>query len=73
MATIRVRGIPIFFEHDLARLAEFLTTGNYFGSPWDPKALFTDVPPEQLEEALEKIASAKDHEDEQPEGDAPVE
>ncbi len=59
IATIRVRGIPMFFEHDLAPLADFLQTGNYFGSPWEPKALFTEVPAEALREALDKITSAE--------------
>ena len=65
MATIRVKGIPIFFEHDLAHLGAFLQTGNYFGSPWDPKTLFTDVPQEELQAALEKITSATDDQEEQ--------
>lgn len=73
MATIRVKGIPIFFEHDLIQLGKFLQTGDYFGSPWNPKALFTDVPQEQLQAALEKITSAKADEDEQTgQGDEPV-
>jgi hypothetical protein len=66
MATIRVRGIPIFFEHDLAPLGDFLKSGNYHGAPWDPTTLFADIPQDQLQEALGKITSAKDDEDEMP-------
>ncbi|HKI34456.1 MAG TPA: XamI family restriction endonuclease [Gemmataceae bacterium] len=57
IATIRVRGIPIFFEHDLTPLADFLRHGEYFGSPWNPQSLFLEVPPAQLQAAIEKIAT----------------
>ena len=64
IATIRVRGIPIFFEHDLAPLGDFLMTGSYFGSPWNPKSQFTDVSQAELRAALEKITSAESDVDE---------
>ena len=73
MATIGARGIPIFFEHDLAPLADFLKTGNYFGAPWAPEALFKEVPRQELQEALEKIASAKEEDEGPPDSEGPGE
>jgi hypothetical protein len=58
IATIKKRGIPIFFEHDLPRLMAFLQSGLYYDSPWDPAALFPDVPQVEVEAALEKIQTA---------------
>jgi len=58
VATIKQRQIPIFFEHDLARLVEFLRSGLYYGEPWDPAGLFAEVPAEELTEALENIQTA---------------
>jgi hypothetical protein len=58
IATIQKRGIPIFFEHDLARLVAFLQSGLYYDEPWDPAALFPDVSQEEVEAALEKIRTA---------------
>jgi hypothetical protein len=58
IATIQKRGIPIFFEHDLPRLGAFLQSGVYYDAPWDPTALFPDVPREEVEAALEKIRTA---------------
>jgi hypothetical protein len=52
IATIQKRGIPIFFEHDLSRLAQFLQSGLYYDDPWNPAALFPDVPTAEVEAAL---------------------
>jgi hypothetical protein len=57
IATIKKRGIPIFFEHDLSPLTTFLQTGQYFGSPWNPGELFPDVVSADVEAAMEKIAT----------------
>jgi hypothetical protein len=51
-------GHPIFFEHDLGRLATFLSTGTYYDAPWDPAGLFTDVPADEVQAALDKIQTA---------------
>jgi hypothetical protein len=58
IATIRGRGIPIFFEHDLARLTTFLRTRTYYDADWNPAALFPDVPVEAVRATLEKIQTA---------------
>ena len=58
VATIKLRRIPIFFEHDLAELVGFLKFRQYYGSPWNPAALFAEVPVAELAEALEKIQTA---------------
>jgi hypothetical protein len=58
VATIKKRGIPIFFEHDLLPLTEFLQTGRYFGTAWDPSGLFPDVAETEVTAAMEKIATA---------------
>jgi hypothetical protein len=58
VATVKKRGIPIFFEHDLAQLSAFLRDGIYFGSPWSPRELFADVSDTDVEEAMEKITTA---------------
>lgn len=55
IATIQKRGIALFFEHDLGPLTEFLQTGNYFGAPWKPAALFPDVADTVLKDALSRI------------------
>jgi hypothetical protein len=57
IATIKKRGIPIFFEHDLALLTGFLQTGQYFGSMWNPLELFPDVAETDVAAAMEKIAA----------------
>ncbi|HZY89389.1 MAG TPA: hypothetical protein VFE78_31495, partial [Gemmataceae bacterium] len=58
IATIRGRGVPIFFEHDLTRLVAFLQTGVYYDAPWAPAALFPDVPVEEVQATLQKIQAA---------------
>ncbi len=58
IATIKQRGIPIFFEHNLSRLVVFLQSGLYYDEPWSPGALFPDIPQEEMEAALEKIRTA---------------
>ncbi len=58
VATIKQRKIPIFFEHDLAKLVEFLRSRRYYGIPWNPDALFPEVSETELAEALEKIQTA---------------
>lgn len=70
IATIRGRGIPIFWEHALDEMAAFVTQGLYYGAPWDPARLFPDVPDEDVRAVLERIesvstegASAEDAED----------
>ena len=55
IATIKRRPIPIFFEHDLSRLTEFLLTGLYYGAPWIPALLFPEMPEHEIVEAIEKI------------------
>ena len=64
VATIKKRGIPIFFEHDLASFTAFLERGEYFGLPWDPLGLFPDVPETDVEAAMEKIVAAPMDEEE---------
>jgi hypothetical protein len=58
IATIRGRGIPLFFEHDLARLTSFLRTRTYYDAAWNPAALFPEVPVEAVRATLEKIQTA---------------
>lgn len=58
IATIKRRGIPIFFEHDLSSLAVFLQTGQYFGAVWNPVGLFPDVAEPEVKAAAEIIATA---------------
>ena len=58
IATIKDRGIPVFFEHDLTPLAEFLLTGRYFGQTWNPKTLFPEVSDAEILQAAEGIATA---------------
>jgi hypothetical protein len=43
VATIKLRGIPIFFEHGLDRLVDYLKTDSYYGKKWNPNTLFPDV------------------------------
>ncbi len=57
IATIKKRGIPIFFEHDLAELTAYLRDGLYFGSNWNPSELFNDVAEKEVSAALEKMAT----------------
>ena len=66
MATIKKRQIPIFFEHNLAKLVEFLKSRVYYGSLWNPAALFPEVSTKELSEALEKIQTAATGDAEQP-------
>jgi hypothetical protein len=58
-ASIKLRQIPIFFEHDLAKLVEFLRSGLYYGAPWNPEALFAEVPAREIAEALENIQTTQ--------------
>jgi hypothetical protein len=58
VATIKERKIPIFFEHNLAKLVEFLRFGLYYDSPWDPNSLFPDVSELELTQALANIQTA---------------
>jgi len=58
VATIKLRGIPIFFEHDLGKLTEFLTQGTYFGSGWDHLALFPDTSADELQMGLKKLQTS---------------
>jgi len=58
IATIKKRGIPIFFEHELGELTAFLREDLYFGSTWNPGELFNDVAEPEVSDALEKIATA---------------
>jgi len=58
VATIKQRQIPIFFEHDLDKLVEFLKSRLYYGVQWNPNTLFAEVPASELDEALEKIQTA---------------
>jgi hypothetical protein len=73
IATIKKRGIPIFFEHDLSHFTEFLTTGRYFGTGWNPAGLFPDVTETDVEAAMEKIATAPTNEGDKQPGEAPAE
>lgn len=73
IATVQKRGIPIFFEHDLARLVAFLQSGLYCEEPWVPAALFPDVPQDEVAAALEKIRTAPVDADETEESKAPPE
>ena len=70
VATIRGRGIPVFWEHDLDRLQEFVVRGTYYGAPWDPASLFSEVPTERVLEGLEEIQTARSTSTEA--GDEPV-
>jgi hypothetical protein len=58
VATIKQRQIPVFFEHDLGQLVEFLRSRQYYGAAWNPAALFAEVPETELVEALENIQTA---------------
>lgn len=58
VATIRERRIPVFWEHDLARLAEFIIQGTYYGAPWKPETMFQDVSEAEIQEALVVIDTA---------------
>lgn len=58
IATIKLRGVPIFFEHALDRLSDFLCDGLYYGATWDPSTLFPDVSIREAEAALAKIKTA---------------
>ncbi len=58
VATIKLRGIPIFFEHDLGKLTEFLTQGTYFGSGWNHLALFPNTSADELQKGLKKLQSS---------------
>ena len=58
VSTIKLRQIPIFFEHDLDKLTRFLTTREYYEAAWNPADLFNEVPEAVLAEALEKIQTA---------------
>jgi len=58
VATIKQRQIPIFFEHDLVKLVEFLKSRMYYGAPWKPDSLFAEIPEKELTEALENILTA---------------
>jgi hypothetical protein len=58
IATIKLRGVPIFFEHALDKLADFLRYGLYYGATWNPPALFPDVSIEEAAAALAKIKTA---------------
>jgi hypothetical protein len=74
IATIKKRGIPIFFEHDLSPLTEFLQTGQYFGAPWNPAGLFPEVAEPDLAAAMEKITTTAPEEEEKlPEEPSPEE
>ncbi len=74
IATIKKRGIPIFFEHDLSPLIAFLTSGEYFGAAWKPADVFPDVPDSDVEAAMEKIVTVPtDEEDKLPEETPPEE
>jgi hypothetical protein len=70
IATIKLRGIPIFFEHDLAPLGAFLQSQDYFGGPWRPADLFADVSETEVEAGMERIETAPIDTDDQPAGDA---
>lgn len=58
IATIKKRGIPIFFEHALDHLVEFLTSGAYYGTPWEPATQFPEVPAKEVDVAFEQIEIA---------------
>jgi hypothetical protein len=58
IATARGRGIPIFWEHNLDQLIEFVSQGNYYGSPWSVRELFPDVPDAMVRVGLESIQEA---------------
>jgi hypothetical protein len=58
VATIRQRELPVFFEHDLSKLTEFLLTREYYGAEWNPADLFKEVPATEVEQALETIQTA---------------
>lgn len=58
VATIKKRGIPIFFEHDLTPLTDFLQHNRYFGTDWEPGSLFPDVTETDVTAAMERIATA---------------
>lgn len=60
VATIKGRGIPIFFEHELGPLTDYLMNGRYFGEAWNPAVLFPDVPITEVEAGVAKIAAAAD-------------
>jgi hypothetical protein len=71
VAAIKERSIPVFFEHDLGKLGEFLKSGLYYGAKWDPASLFAEVPPEDLKAAMENIETASL--DDEADADQPVE
>jgi len=58
IATMKLREVPIFFEHALDRLTDFLCDGLYYGATWNPSALFPDVSIQEAEVALAKIKTA---------------
>ena len=58
IATARGRGIPIFWEHNLDQLIAFVSQGNYYGSPWNARELFPDVPDVIVRAGLESIQEA---------------
>jgi hypothetical protein len=72
IATIKKRGIPIFFEHDLSALTAFLTSGQYFGTAWNPAGVFLDVADTDVETAMEKITTAPTDEDTKPPDERPA-
>ncbi len=59
VATIRGRGIPIFWEHNLRELAAFVMDGTYYGALWNPAVLFPEVPPDEVQRRLEEIEAAR--------------
>ena len=58
VATIKLRGIPIFLEHYLGKMTEFLTQGTYFGSAWNHLALFPDTSVDEIQKGLKKLQSS---------------
>ena len=55
IATIKGRGIPLFFEHDLSPLSAFLASGDYHGGSWIHQNLFPDADPDEVRAAIGKI------------------
>jgi len=58
IATARGRGIPMFWEHNLNQLIEFVSQGTYYGSSWNAQELFPDVPGMLVRSGLESIQEA---------------
>jgi hypothetical protein len=58
IATVRGRGIPVFWEHNLDQLIAFVSEGTYYGSPWNARDLFPDVPDAMVRVGLESIQEA---------------